>query len=251
MRTQRLTKGYETRRRVQGFTLLELLIVLAMTVVISAAIVFAYSATVSMQRLHEQRMASQDQTAAMEKELTSIIEGAELSTTVTDTTSYFIGSNDAGGNNLGCDRLTVTTTAPSVPINSLFSTDDFTTQQTEYGPVGGLTEASIGINAVGAAADHTGLFERLQHPSDGDATQGGLEMDLDSDVTSMGFQFWDGTEWVAAWNTQTGTRRLPQAVQVSYTLKGDTNNTPHMFVVTVLSSDVTATNPAPNDGTAT
>ena len=231
-----------------GFTLLELLIVLAMSAVISGALVFAFTETITIQRAHEQARAVQDQTASMERELTTMIEGAELSPTTTDTTSYFIGTNDSGGSSLGCDRLTITTTAPGVPIASLYSTDDFPTQQTEYGPFGGLSEYSFGTSPVGSPGDHTGLFERIEHPSDGDPTQGGMESDLDSDVVQMGFQFWDGLEWVSAWDTQTGTRVLPQAVQVSYILKGDTGNTPHVFVVPVLASTVNSQNTAPDDG---
>jgi len=238
----------DLRKRSAGFTLLELLIVLVMTVILSAGIAFAYSATLNMQRLEEQRKTTHDQTSQMEHELTEAIEGAQLSSITTDTTSYFQGTDDAGGSDLGCDRLTVTTTYPGVPIQSLYSTDDYITQQTNIGPVGGLTEMSFGTNPVGSAGTHVGLFERIQHPSDGDPTQGGNEIDLDSDVTQMGFQFWDGTEWDNEWDTTTGTRRLPQAVQVSYRLKSDTTNTPHIFVVVVLTSDCNANNPVDASG---
>jgi prepilin-type N-terminal cleavage/methylation domain-containing protein len=234
----------------RGFTLLELLLVLAMSVVLSGAIAFAYSECVSVQRAHELSLTTQDHTLSMERELTTVIQGAQLSALATDTTSYFIGTDDAGGSNLGCDRLTVTTTAPGIPIQSIDSTDDYLTQQTEYGPYGGLAEASIGTNPIGEAGSHIGLFERIQHPSDGDPTQGGMETDLDSDVVQMGFQFWDGIEWCSLWDTQTGTRVLPQAVQVSYILKSDTSNTPHVFVVPIPSSTVTYNTPAPNDGAA-
>jgi prepilin-type N-terminal cleavage/methylation domain-containing protein len=251
MRASMASGQRSARRNIRGFTLLELLIVLTMSVFISGAIAFAYSECVLVERAHEQGKANLDQTTAMEKELTTVIEGSQLSASATDTTSCFIGSNDSGGNSFGCDRLTVTTTAPGIPMESLYSTDDFATQQTEYGSFGGLTEVSLGTNPVGTAGDHVGLFEREQHPSDGDPTQGGLESDIDSDVTQMGFEFWDGEEWVAAWDTQTGTRTLPQAVQITYTLKGDTNTTPHVFVVPIQSSTINALNPVPNDGTAT
>jgi hypothetical protein len=219
-----------------------------MSVVIAGAISFAYADSLKLQERQEQRMQTHDRTAVMEHEITEAIEGAQLSSTTTDTTSYFQGTNDAGGSDLGCDRITVTTTYPGTPMESYYSTDDYTTQQTNVGPVGGLTEISIGTNPVGAAGSNSGLFERLQHPSDGDPTQGGNEMDLDPDVTSMGFQFWDGAEWDSEWDTTTGTRRLPQDVQVSYRLKGDTDNTPHVFVVMVYSSDCNSQNPVAESG---
>ena len=243
MMQQRYKTRYAQRHFKSGFTLLELLIVLSMTVVISGAIFFAYSAAVSAQRLHEQSLTTHDQTATMERQITELIEDAQLSGSVSDTSSYFIASNDAGGGTVGVDRITFSTTAGAVPVQSIYSTDDFETQQTEYGPVGGMAEVSLGTNPVGSAGNHVGLFLRTQRPGDADATQGGEETDIDSDVTTMGFEFWDGTEWVSAWDTTTGTRRLPQAVQVTYTLKGDTSNTPHMFVVPIFSSDVTALKP--------
>ncbi len=244
--TRRRTTKYGSRSK--GFTLLELLLASAMTVVLATAISYAYSSALKVQELDESRKTVHDQTAALEHELTEAIEGAMLSSTTTDTTSFFQGTNDAGGSELGCDRLTITSTYPGVPIGSIYSTDDYNTQQTNFGPVGGLTEISIGTTPVGGAGGINGLFERIQHPSDGDPTQGGMEKSLDSDVTEIGFQFWDGIEWNNVWDTTTGTRRLPQAVQVSYRLKSDVNNTPHVFVVMVLSSDCNANNPVAQSG---
>jgi hypothetical protein len=222
-----------------------------MTVVLAGAIAFAFSSALKLQEADQQRKTLHDQTAAMEHEITEVIEGAQLSSLTTDTASYFQGTDDSGGSDLGADRLTVSTTYPGIPVGSLFSTDDYITQQQlgSAGPVGGLTEISIGTTPVGAATTTAnGLFERIQHPSDGDATQGGNEMMLDPDVTQIGFQFWDGIEWDNEWDTTTGTRRLPQAVQVSYRLKTDLDNTPHVFVVIVLTSDCNYNNPVAQSG---
>ena len=245
---RRNTTKYRMGRRRSGFTLMELLIVMAMTVVLAGGIAFAYSDALHLQQLDEQRKSTHDQTIELENELTEAIEGAQLSSLTTDTTSYFQGTDDAGGSDLGCDRLTVTSTWQGVPISSMYDTDDYITQQTDIGPVGGLTEISFGTLPVGDAGSKDGLFERIQHPSDGDPTQGGNEIDIDSDVTEIGFRFWDGTEWDTQWDTTTGTRRLPQAVQVSYRLKADTNNTPHVFVVMVLTSDCNFNNPVAESG---
>ena len=145
---------------------------------------------------------------------------------------------------MGCNRLTFTTSAPGVPMAALASSDDFATQQNEWGPTGGLAEVSLGTSPVGNADGRTGLFERLQQPSDSDPTQGGMEEDIDSDVSAIGFQFWDGLEWISTWQTSTANRRLPEAVQVSYTLANDPDNAVHILVVPIAASDVTASNPA-------
>jgi hypothetical protein len=177
----------------------------------------------------------------MEDELTRLIQGARLSASTTS--SYFQSETDSGGSNLGCDRITFTTIGDGVPMASVYSDDDFQTQQTSRGPVGGLAEVSIGTTPVGDPGDKTGLFERLQRPSDTDPTQGGNEFLIDSNVDSIGFEFYDGNEWIDSWDTTTGAVRLPQAVQVSYTLKDDTAHTTHLFVVPIPASNVTSLNP--------
>ena len=156
------------------------------------------------------------------------------------------GSNaTSNGTDLGCDRLTFTTTAPDIPLAIVSSTDDFETQQQTYGPVGGVAEVSLSTTAVGDAGDRTGLFERLQRPSDGDATQGGTETLLSDQVKGIGFQFWDGAEWVEAWDSTTtpDTGRLPAAVLVTYTLLGDPTEKPYQFTVALPASNVTIANP--------
>ncbi len=226
-----------------GLTLIELLIVLVMIAVLAVAISFAFAAEIKIQRLTETRRASADQTNSMEQELTRTIQEARLSGITGDTSSYFQGTTDNGTSSLGCDRLTFTTQAPGIPFVTVNSQDDWETQNQDQGPVGGLTEVSFGTTAVGDPGQRVGLFERIQHPADSDPTQGGNEYDLDPQIDTVGFQFWDGLEWIDSWDTTTGSVRLPAAVQVSYTLKGDTTNTVHMFAVTIPASDVTPSNP--------
>ncbi|MGO8672078.1 MAG: type II secretion system protein GspJ [Capsulimonadaceae bacterium] len=251
------------RPRAAGFTLIELVIAMGMTAVLASALAFAMGSALNTQRRAEQRRAEVDRTQSMEQEITRMIEGAQLvpvagtvtaTTPATTTLTYFQGTNDGGQGTENVNRITFTTTAPGIPMQSQYSTDDFETQNQNIGPVGGLAEVSVGMVAVGDGGGQSGLFERIQRPADGDPTQGGNEFVLDPDVTSIGFQFWDGTQWVDSWDTTTGgtsTYHLPEAVQVTYTLKGDTGNTPHLFVVAIPSSDITSTNPYVPGGSAT
>jgi len=72
---------------------------------------------------------------------------------------------------------------------------------------------------------------------------------LSPDVQSIGFEFYDGTQWVGSWDTTAaGQRRLPAAIRVSYKLTADPNTT-HVFVVRLPLSDVTPNNPVSNGGT--
>lgn len=228
----------------QGFTIVEVLLALSLSAVLAAALGFTFSAAFRLQKSHTDGQAAADQTGRLEQEITRIIRGAKLTSTATDTASFFQGVNSGGETDLGCDRLTLTTTAPGTTVAAQTNTtDDFETQQTMYGPVGGVSEISLSTTAVGDAGSHTGLFERRQTPSDGDPTQGGTESVLDSDIDQIGFQFWNGTQYQTTWDTTAGDRRLPASVQVSYRLKNDPEQIVHMFVVAIPASDVTALNP--------
>lgn len=252
------TKNIRVRRAVSGITLLEILVAAVLTVILLSALSYAFVAGVDLERRQNARRSEGSRQELLETRLSELIRGAKLSGDETDLLTYFQGESTGNENTeLGCDRLTFTTTAPSVPLSATASTDDFETQQQTRGPLGGIAEVSLGTTAVGEVPDdRTGLFERLQRPSDGDATQGGIETLLTADVAEIGFQFWDGTQWAINWNTTSGERRIPAAVKVSYILKssqeqddnatgdpvGDTGI--RSFVVPIPASDVDELNPA-------
>lgn len=235
-------------RRRRGVTLLELLIVLVMTALLAAALAYAFTAELTLQRRQDAHRATIRRTDAVEQAITNLLQGARLSSMPSNPATYFLGIADSNAGRLGCDRLTFTTTAPGVPMAALYSTDDFETQQQARGPIGGLAEVSLATTPVGEANGQTGLFERMQRPSDADPTQGGLERVLDPEIAEIGFLFWDGQQWVPTWDTTTSARRLPQAVEVRYTLQGDPNSTVQMFVVPIPASDVSAQDPAAQGG---
>ncbi|BDI31633.1 hypothetical protein CCAX7_36840 [Capsulimonas corticalis] len=235
----------DRKKRMQaGLTLLELLLAMTIAAILATALAYAFQAATHLQQAHTTRLAEQDATDRTEREITRILRGARITSTATDTSTFFQGISAGGQSDLGCDRLTLTTTAPGVPAATQDSADDFETQQAARGPVGGVTEISLSTTAVGDAGSHTGLFERIQHPSDGDPTQGGFESTMDADISQIGFQFWTGTQWISSWDTvATGDRRLPAAVQISYRLRSAPDNSVHVFVVAIPTSNVTASNP--------
>ena len=204
-----------------------------------------------MQRSQEAARAEAGRSDTVERTITELLAGARLSGATTNPpVTFFQGLTDGGATEVGSDRITFTTTAPAVPGRSLDSADDFETQQTANGPVGGLAEVSLGMVAVGNPGDKTGLFERVQRPSDGDPTQGGLESVLGPDIASIGFQFWDGQQWQDTWDTTTMTpARLPQAVQVTYRLKSESSGVVHLFVAPIPASNVSALSPVTSTGT--
>ena len=232
------------RRRRSGVTLVELLVVLALMTVLTGAVGYGFVAGLDMQRVHAARQAEQDRTEATELRITRLLQGAKLAANAADTTTYFVGVATTDADDLGCDQLTFTTTAPGVPPVARLSEDDFETQHLARGAVGGVAEVSLSMTPAGDAGDRTGLFERVQRPSDGDPTQGGTEAVLSDEVERIGFQFWDGLQWVTVWDTQAGVRRLPAAVMVSYVPVGAADSDPpRVFVVPLPASDVDEQDP--------
>jgi prepilin-type N-terminal cleavage/methylation domain-containing protein len=242
-----------SKKKLNGVSLVELLVVLAVIVILANAIGFAFSAELNLRRMQEaRRYKLKDPSVIMQNEITRMLLGAKINPSASDTLTYFTAGTSASNssvNELGCDRVTFTTTEPGVPYAALASSDDFTTQQNARGPIGGVAEVSLSVTAVGNAGDKTGLFERMQIPSDGDATQGGTECVLDMHVSRIGFQFWDGQEWVSTWDTTTD-RRLPEQVKVSYSTT-DQPDTVRAFIVSIPTSDIDSLNPDTQQGGAT
>lgn len=222
-------------KRQSGFTLVELLIVMVITAILASALAAAFSAALTLERSSNERRATQERTDQTEAHITRLLQGARLAPSTSDQTTYFLGIVDSQATPLGSDRLTFTTAALGVPMAAMAGTDDFEVQQQTIGPVGGLAEVSLGTTAVGDPQGQSGLFERIQRPSDSDPTRGGMESLLDPAITSIGFQFWNGTQWMPTWDTTTS-RQLPQAVRVTYTTLTDAGTETHGFIVPLRAS---------------
>jgi hypothetical protein len=229
-------------------------------VIITIAVTMAFEAGLNMEREQQRRQGQQDPVIVMQREITRMLEGAKLSevtassanatpTATGSTYQTYFQSDQAGSgaDELGTDRITFTTAAPGIPLEAQYSQDDFETQQqSNNGPIAGMAEVSFGTTPIGnPPGDPTGLFERVQRPADSDATQGGNEFLICPQIARMGFQFWDGAEWISTWDSTTTpyTNHLPAAVLVSYILVGDSQQTVHTFTVPIFTSDVTALNP--------
>lgn len=238
MQKNRQRKGWA------GISLLELLVVLVMMGFLTYALVYAFVGGLEIERRQAQRQSEQNPASRVERRITRLLTEVILSEDTADQTTYFVAATEGEGA-LGADRITFTTTAPGVPLVAQESVDDFETQHTQNGPQGGVAEVSLSMTAVGDSGSNAGLFERLQRPADGDETQGGTESVLEPLVSSIGFEFYDGVQWVTEWDTiNSGIRRLPASVRITYTLSTDSSDQPHSFVVTIPSSDVDADNPA-------
>lgn len=239
--------SYSARRRggAAGVTLIEVLVVVTLMAILTMALGYALTSGLDIERAQAARRAQQDRTVAFEQRIATLLRGAKIIDDPDDLTTFFIGEQVGGDGELGCDRLTFTTVAPTVSLAAQVSEDDFEEQQEAQGPVGGIAEVSLSTTAVGDPAGRTGVFERVQRPSDGDPTQGGMEGLISTRVEVIGFQFYDGTEWVNTWDTVTGPeRRLPAAVRVSYRLRDAGENDVRSFLVALPTSDVTEQNPA-------
>ena len=231
----------------RGFTLMELLVSAVIVAILTIALSTAFGYGVSYQGRAEASRAAETERSQFEDRVRSLLQEAIMSTDATDTTVYFLAGTDAAGAE---DRLTFTTIVPRIPGAQLASQDDFEIQNQNFGPQGGAEEVSIGLSPIGQTNQTSGLFLREQRPADGDSTQGGTETNLEPNITSIQWEFFDGLNWQVTWDTSLTLRRIPSAVRVTYRLDGDDND--HVFIVRLLKSDVTPENPITQDtGTTT
>ncbi len=154
------------------------------------------------------------------------------------------GASSSSGNS---DSLLFTTIGRKPSAAALASTDDFETNNQNFGPQGGVAECSLSLSPVGDSKGKQGLVYRQQLPADEDATQGGYESIIEPDITHITFEFFDGTTWQTGWNTfnQT-TRQLPNAIRVTYGLTNESVD--HVLIIGVWLSNVTPQSPATQTG---
>jgi prepilin-type N-terminal cleavage/methylation domain-containing protein len=233
--------------RRSGITLLELVISVAIIGILTAAVTRAFIAGLNYESGISESRTRQEVRDRLDVRLTELFKHAYLSPDDTNTDTFFIGGT-AGEDTLTgefADTIQFTVQGERPRSASLASLDDFETQNQRYGPQGGIAEIAISMTPVGEAGTRQGLFIRTQRPSDSEPTQGGNETVLDESVTSIEFEFWDGTTWLPAWTTQVGAeKRLPSAIRITYTRDGDDAEVPRVLVVRLPISDVTANDPA-------
>lgn len=245
------------RRLQRGISLIETLLVAAITGIILMGVSAAYVAAHNFEARIGPRQEQFSVQRAFEDKITNLLQQAYL-TDEADTTTFFAAST--GGEDTIQPTTSSTTSLPDTLVFTSMAqslsgaylnssaTDTFEDLNSTYGPQGGIAEFGLSTLAVGDPGNRTGLFLREQRPSDGDAFQGGYESVLEDHITSIGFEFYDGTQWITEWDTTTsGEKRLPAAVRVTYTLDNDDGQN-HVFVVRMLYSDVTPTNPAASGG---
>ncbi len=230
----------------RGLTLLELLVVSVMMVLITIGASAAYSAAV---RYHTTVLPQREVYRAEQKFESYLRDLIERTFVDTNADTYFIfsvGGNGPASGNSGDRADTMTFTAFGLHSSGAAANSelDFESQNESFGPQGGLAELSLSTTPVGDAADAAGLFLRTQRPADGDETQGGTERVLKENIQTIGFEAWDGLQWINTWDTTAmATPRIPSLVRVTYTLAGDTEETEHVLIVRLPRSDVTADNP--------
>jgi hypothetical protein len=230
-------------RRLRGVTLMETVVVVALIAVmagiVSRAIVFA---TTNEQRFDEAR-AIQDRERTIADSLRSLLASARLSTQGDAATAYYLaGAVRLGGDGTTSNSIVFTAMRTAPDAIRLFD-GTFEEANEAFGPAAGLEEISLSLEPVGDAGERSGLFLRRQLPSDGDPTQGGTEELMVAGVESLRFEFFDGTTWVGAWDTEAqDPPRLPAAVLIAYTIENDARGEQTM-IVRLPFSDATTTNP--------
>jgi prepilin-type N-terminal cleavage/methylation domain-containing protein len=247
------------RRR--GITLIELLLALTISSLVMAAAGTAYIAGTNTARTLGNGRDVVAKQALFEATLADLFRHAYIDTDAQNRYTFFqsgdaiTGSTtNAGatgqGSSTDANALVFTVLGRRLPATTLSSTDDFETNNSKFGPVGGVTEVELSTTPIGDGANgQQGLFLREQTPSDGDPSQGGEESLLNPDVETISFEYFDGTDWQTTWDTSTmGTRRLPSAVRVTYKLRDESQD--RVLTFSLPASDVTPDNPVTQGATS-
>lgn len=232
-----------SQRLRRGLTLVEVIIALFGTLIIMLAVAGAFSAAANYQRRSSERQAEQQDRSTFEPEVRRLLQDAFLTTDAADRASFFIGASSAGA--VGSVDSISFTRLGELPSRRYLDQREavFEDLNEQFGPQGGLEEVSLSPVPIGEAPVQSGVFHRTQRPADGDSTQGGVERQLDPQVTDLSFEFYNGVDWVEEWDTTTlGPRRLPAAVRVTYRLADE--DLERQFVVRLLHSDATNLDPA-------
>ncbi|HLK16519.1 MAG TPA: type II secretion system protein GspJ [Fimbriimonadaceae bacterium] len=260
------------RRR--GVTLIELMISLAGTALLSATVLYAYTNAIKVAPAIRKSQETIDADQAFREKVADILghvyvlnNGANVALAVGGQRTYFTtnpqanntglsggsGAASSPGNSSGSSGTSrnaqLVFTALGEPTSQAALQDasnDFVQQNQTRGPQGGIIEFALELTPVGDAGGKKGIFIREQRPADTDPTSGGYEWLLLPDVDNLMFEFWDGTQWQPGWDTTTQTPiRLPAAVRITYSKSSDT---PKVFVVRLPLSDATPANPVTNFG---
>lgn len=234
-------------RKNAGVTLLELIVAIAIVGILTTAVSRAFITGLTYEASLAAARARQEAKDTLDARLTELFQHAYLAPDDTNTDTFFIGGT-GGDAVLASDYAdTVQFTVQGMrPRSALIENeDDFETQNELYGPQGGVTEIALSMTPVGNPGTRTGLFIRTQQPSDSEPTQGGTEAVFDESVTSISFEFWDGQAWQPSWSTTVGAeKRLPAAVRITYSRDNEDAERPHVLIVRLPISDVTADDPA-------
>ncbi len=235
-------------RRTRGTTILEMVVLLAVTALLTITLVRAFAAATVQERNMDAAIESEEIARRFEDDLRGLIRRAVLSTDVDDPASYFLADSVLLGGS-GVNAASLTFTAHRAPSDSVTSSEmTFEELNERIGPPSGIEEISLSTTPFLDSGGQTGLFVRRQTPADGDPTQGGYEELLSDDVESIRFEFFDGSQWVGAWDTEAQAEpRLPAAVRIIYVLISDPDEE-RTLLVRVPYSDVTPRNPAISGG---
>lgn len=221
-------------RRERGFTLLEMTIAMSFVGLLAAGITLAISTCLNVwQRSVEAAELNQEARAVFEL-LSRDIGGAYLG--LERTAGYLVGSEAPGGMP-PVDSLVVCTESSGISRAMLVPAglrgkwaqeahppvSDYAEVSYEWRPAAG--KEPEGLYRTTRLVPRWGEGEETYH----EAGSGGMAAELISDgVVSLGFGYFDGTQWVDSWETASQDQGLPWAVSVELVLR-DAREIDHVY----------------------
>ena len=207
MQPLRHSKAASQSRQSEGFTLIEVLLAMAILAVVVTVVYTVFSTSSANAQRAEAIRDETDLARTLMSRMSDDITNAYCGTGLIGTFFYGKGEEvETGGGKFRHDSVSLTT------LTNWRKPDSKETDLWEVGY--GFEEKSDGSGYVLVRR------EKRELSTDVSPLEGGVEYEITDKVSELQLRYYDGTNWVDAWDRKAGCSQsnLPQAVEISLTL---------------------------------
>ena len=205
-----------------GFTLLEVILAIALTALVMSMLYGVVSSTILAQRRVEAEMFISEVGPALTTQIRQDLDAVFQPDAEGE---YFVGIDRTSGSGES-DRVDFLATVMAYGSEDEYEEPGFhSVNEIGYQLVPNDTESGVGV-----------LYRRLDYFVDEDPLRGGRLVELYDRVLSFDVQYFDGTQWQKSWATKDNEGNLPEAIKVELKIrlrKSAEKNEDRTYTITV------------------